>query len=111
MKSSDYKGPAFDGLMLAVSLCGTQTELARRLGKRPPLVWQWLHRDGGVPIEYVARVVHAVNDPRITPFTLRPDYPYWRLLAVQLVCAQMDRDPRVVIYGARPASPAIAATA
>jgi DNA-binding transcriptional regulator YdaS (Cro superfamily) len=90
MKSSDFESPSIDGLKLAVSICGTQTELARRLGKKPMFVWQWLHRDGAVPIEYVARVVQAVDDPRVTPFTLRPDYPYWGLLAVQLVCARME---------------------
>ncbi|SPB18538.1 hypothetical protein NOV72_05738 [Caballeronia novacaledonica] len=96
MKRSGFEAPAFDGLMLAVSICDTQKELARRLDKNPSLVWRWLHRQGAVPVEYVPRVVQAVRDPRVTPYTLRPDYPYWRLLAVQLACEQIDRDAGVV---------------
>jgi DNA-binding transcriptional regulator YdaS (Cro superfamily) len=84
MDSSGY-----DALVLAVAICGSQKALAHRLGKHPSVVWNWLHRDGLVPLEHVARVVDVVDDPRITPFTLRPDFDDWRLLAVQLVRADM----------------------
>jgi len=57
-----------------MSLCGAQPGLARRLGKRRTFVRQWLHREGEAPIEYVALVAQAVDDPRVTHFTLRPDW-------------------------------------
>lgn len=56
----------------AVSLAGSQSELARRLGVRQGYVWKWL-RKGRPPAEHVIAIEKATG---ISRHELRPDiYP------------------------------------
>lgn len=57
----------------AIDLVGSQSEMARRLGKKQGHVWKW--RRDGVPAEYVIRVETATNGA-VSRHELRPDiYP------------------------------------
>ena len=59
----------------AVALVGSQSALARALGKQPGHVWWWLRRSGRAPAEYVIAIESATNG-RVTRHELRPDiYP------------------------------------
>ncbi|WP_264856596.1 transcriptional regulator [Burkholderia cenocepacia] len=73
--------PALETLLLAVELCGnTQAELARRIGRKPQEVWNWLKRDGQAPIDACPFIEAACADPRVTCETLRPDYDGWAIV-------------------------------
>jgi DNA-binding transcriptional regulator YdaS (Cro superfamily) len=67
-------------LQLAVELCTSQAELARRIGRKPQEVWNWLNRDSQAPIDACAFIEAACSDPRVTCESLRPDYDGWVLL-------------------------------
>jgi DNA-binding transcriptional regulator YdaS (Cro superfamily) len=72
----------FYALVRAVEICRTRRELARRVGVDPMSVWHWLNRDAAIPVQHIARICAAVNDPDVTPWTLRPDFiEDWKLLA------------------------------
>lgn len=62
-------------LLRAIAACGSQTELARRIGKKPAHVWNWLNRDKKVPAEMVLLIEQATAG-QVTRHELRPDlYP------------------------------------
>jgi DNA-binding transcriptional regulator YdaS (Cro superfamily) len=72
-------------LLKAVELCGSQSELARRIDVEDSTLASWIAGYRGVPLEHVPFIVAAVNDPTVTPITLRPDYfKGWALLMRQL---------------------------
>ena len=61
-------------LQRAVTLAGSQTELARRIGVQQAHVWNWLNRSKGkVPGEYAIPIERATG---VSRHELRPDlYP------------------------------------
>ena len=64
-------------LRKAIEIVGGQSALARACGGRVKQqhVWNWLHRDGRVPAQYVLAVERATRG-QITRQMLRPDiYP------------------------------------
>lgn len=71
---------ALEALTLAVELCDTQAKLARRIGRKPQEVWNWLNRDHQAPIDACPFIEAACADPRVTCETLRPDYDGWALI-------------------------------
>lgn len=71
---------ALETLQLAVDLCTTQAELARRINRRPQEVWNWLNRDRQAPIDACPFIESVCADQRITCETLRPDYDGWALI-------------------------------
>jgi len=64
-----------DALRRAIAACGSQAELARRVGVKNPSVSEWL-KGGQVPPERVIEVYRA-SAGAATPHQLRPDlYPH-----------------------------------
>ena len=58
--------------------CGTQAELARRVGLQPMAISQWKRR-GRIPGEHVIAVERATGG-QVTRFEIRPDlYPTERV--------------------------------
>jgi DNA-binding transcriptional regulator YdaS (Cro superfamily) len=58
--------------------CGTQAELARRVGLQPMAISQWKRR-GRIPSEHVIAVERATGG-QVTRFEIRPDlYPTERV--------------------------------
>lgn len=57
----------------AIQVCGTQSELARRIGGkvRQAHVWNW-KRSGTVPAEY-CRAIEEATHGEVTRYQLRPD--------------------------------------
>jgi len=63
-------------LELAISLAGSQSALAERIGKKQSHVWSWMNRDRKCPSAMAIPVASAVGY-RVTPHELRPDiYPH-----------------------------------
>lgn len=63
-------------LLRAVNYAGGQAALARLIGTSQGHVWNWLHREGRVPAEYVLKIEAAVKGT-VTRTELRPDlYPH-----------------------------------
>ncbi len=57
----------------AIQIAGSQTRLAKRVGKEQGHVWDWLNkRAGKVPAELVCDVAKATGW-KVTPHSLRPD--------------------------------------
>lgn len=67
-------------LELAVRLCGSQAELARRTESSSQEVWNWINRERKAPIEACPFIVAACRHPDVTLERLRPDYKGWDLL-------------------------------
>ncbi|MCK2149488.1 helix-turn-helix domain-containing protein [Marinobacter alexandrii] len=62
-------------LKKSIRLAGSQSALAAKCGTKQSNIWNWLHRDGRVPAEYVIAVCTA-TDFKVTPHEVRPDiYP------------------------------------
>ncbi len=62
-------------LQRAISFCGSQAELARRIGGtiKQPHVWGWLHRGARqVPAEHCAAIERATAGA-VSRYELRPD--------------------------------------
>lgn len=60
-------------LQRAVEVCGTQVELAQRLGVRQSTLWHWLVRaKKGVPAEHVIAIEKATRGA-VRRYDLRPD--------------------------------------
>lgn len=55
----------------AVSIAGSQSELARRIGVRQGYVWKWL-QSGKPPAERVLAIEEATGG-RVNRYQLRPD--------------------------------------
>ena len=79
MENADNK-TALETLLLAVSLCDSQADFARRIGRSTQAVWTWVNRDKKVPVEACPFVENAFKDPRITCERLRPDYRGFEIL-------------------------------
>lgn len=62
--------PDLDGLRKAIQVAGSQTELAKRIGKKQAHVWNWLHRDKKVPAESVLAIERETG---VSRHDLRPD--------------------------------------
>jgi hypothetical protein len=75
---------AYQTYRLAERILGGRQGLADILGLSYDAITFWHHRKAYMPFQYVAIVVAECDDPRITPKTLRPDYPYWDMLGRQL---------------------------
>jgi DNA-binding transcriptional regulator YdaS (Cro superfamily) len=59
------------GLLRAIEIAGSQSELARRIGVGQTAVWYWLHMSRyGVPAEYVSKIEQVTGVVRTE---LRPD--------------------------------------
>jgi DNA-binding transcriptional regulator YdaS (Cro superfamily) len=81
--------PALD---IAIANVGGQGLFAMRLGVPNPTVSHWRTRTFSVPLEHVPAIVAIANDPRVTPYTLRPDFEtQWTILAPQLVYGEVIR--------------------
>lgn len=62
-------------LQKAVTILGSQSALAKAIGKRQGHVWHWLNKGGKVPAEAVLPIERATNGA-VTRHELRPDlYP------------------------------------
>lgn len=62
-----------NALEKAISIAGSQSELARRSGVKQQNIWYWLNEAGGrVPAEKVSDLCKAV-DNEVTPNDFRPD--------------------------------------
>ncbi|WP_202118534.1 transcriptional regulator [Burkholderia pseudomallei] len=84
MNTSPQLSP-FETLSLAVDLCDSQADFARRVGVSPQAVRNWIKRDRRVPIGACPFIERAVGDPRVICETLRPDYQGWAVLRQQLL--------------------------
>ena len=63
----------YEALELAVSLAGSQSELARQLGVSQPTVWTWLQSSKRLPADHVLTVERLYG---ISRHDLRPEiYP------------------------------------
>ncbi|QWC87524.1 helix-turn-helix domain-containing protein [Cupriavidus metallidurans] len=71
---------ALQTLELAVSLCKTKAEFARRIRRSPQEVWNWVHRDRRAPVDACPFIVAACKHPEVTLEGLRPDYQGWALV-------------------------------
>ncbi|MDE2103498.1 MAG: helix-turn-helix domain-containing protein [Patescibacteria group bacterium] len=60
----------------AISIAGSQSELARRCHVGQPTVWKWLNRAKRVPAEFVLPIERATGG-KVSRHDLRPDiYPH-----------------------------------
>lgn len=59
-------------LKRAIALVGSQSELARRIGKKQAHVWNWLHRDNCVAADSVI-AIESATEGKVTRHDLRPD--------------------------------------
>lgn len=65
-------------LMKAIELCGSQAELARRLGAFTPQVNEWVKGGRPVPAHRCA-AIEAATDGLVTCEQLRPDLDWTRV--------------------------------
>jgi DNA-binding transcriptional regulator YdaS (Cro superfamily) len=78
-------------LDIAIANAGGQGLFAVRLGVPNPTISQWRTRSFIVPLEWVPGTVAIANDPRVTPYTLRPDFAaQWVMLAQQLTNCHVE---------------------
>lgn len=80
----------FETLSLAVDLCDSQADFARRVGVSPQVVRNWIKRDRRAPIESCPFIERAVGDARVVCETLRPDYQGWAVLRQRLLRGDAD---------------------
>lgn len=59
-----------NGVELAIKAMGSQSELARALGKKPQIISHWFRKIGRIPAEHVPDVARVTGLPR---HMLRPD--------------------------------------
>jgi DNA-binding transcriptional regulator YdaS (Cro superfamily) len=77
-------------LARAITLAGNQTRLARAIGVSPPAITRWLDGTATIPLEIVPKVVAFAQDPKVSPYTLRPDQrSNWGLLLQQLAACHV----------------------
>jgi DNA-binding transcriptional regulator YdaS (Cro superfamily) len=78
-------------LDIAIKNAGGQGIFALHLGLTSATVSHWRVRFYVIPLEWVPAIVAIANDPRVTPYTLRPDYaPQWVMLAEQLAACHTE---------------------
>jgi DNA-binding transcriptional regulator YdaS (Cro superfamily) len=74
----------------AISIAGTQEQLAMLIGVTPGAISHWRRKGMPIPLEHVPRIVALAQDVRVSPYTLRPDYAEgWALLARQLAACHV----------------------
>jgi DNA-binding transcriptional regulator YdaS (Cro superfamily) len=82
-------------LRRAIMLCGSRTELARRISVyrscSPARIQQWQTRHKPVPPEFAPFISAAVSG-RVTVESLCPDYEGWMLLREQFEIQDLDRE-------------------
>lgn len=79
-------------LDLAVEFAGGASKLARLIGANASSVAHWQARDFRVPVDYVPVICAAINHPKVTPYTLRPDLAKeWKHLTPLLVACEEGR--------------------
>ncbi|MCA3256286.1 MAG: helix-turn-helix domain-containing protein [Alphaproteobacteria bacterium] len=62
-----------EALESAITVAGSQSELARRVGVTQSTLWGWLNKAGRTPAEYVLKIEAATG---VSRSLLRPDlYP------------------------------------
>lgn len=59
-----------NGLDLAINTMGSQSKLARAMGRSPQVISHWHRKLGRIPAEHVPAVERVTGIPR---FLLRPD--------------------------------------
>ncbi|NRA60845.1 MAG: helix-turn-helix domain-containing protein [Psychrobium sp.] len=60
-------------LLNAVKIAGSQTKLAKLIGKRQQNIWSWLYETGVTPAEFVLSIEESTG---VSRQQLRPDlYP------------------------------------
>jgi len=79
MDKADPLSP-LEVLQLAVDICGSQAEFARRIERTTQAVWTWMNREKQPPVEACPFIEDAMKDVRIICETLRPDYKGWEIL-------------------------------
>jgi DNA-binding transcriptional regulator YdaS (Cro superfamily) len=79
-----------DALNLAIELAGSAHILAAMIGANPCSLTHWRQRDKRVPLDYVPAICSAVNHPKVTPYTLRPDlaHEWQRITPILVACAE-----------------------
>lgn len=63
-------------LAKAINMCGSQSELARRIGTQQPIIWGWLYKTGIVPSQHLLAIEEA-TDGKVTAYhllTAAPDF-------------------------------------
>ncbi|TQE95221.1 MAG: helix-turn-helix domain-containing protein [Spiribacter salinus] len=61
-----------EAIMKAVQVCGSQSELARRIGVKQAHVWYWIHRGRKAPPEH-CRAIETATGGVVSVYDLRPD--------------------------------------
>lgn len=61
-----------DAIRKAVEVCGSQSELARRIGVKQGHIWYWLHRGKKAPPEF-CRAIEIATGSAVSIHDLRPD--------------------------------------
>ena len=84
-------------LARAIATCGGQAALAKAIGVRQQVVWNWIQRGGRVPSDRCARIEAATGVRR---WDLRPDD--WHLIWPELVGT--DGAPAVPVSSATAAA-------
>jgi DNA-binding transcriptional regulator YdaS (Cro superfamily) len=78
-------------LDIAITIAGGQGIFGLSLGVPSTTISQWRTRFFVVPLEWIPMIVKIANDPRVTPYSLRPDYAtQWVLLAEQLAACHTE---------------------
>jgi DNA-binding transcriptional regulator YdaS (Cro superfamily) len=72
MNKTQLKQQAFKALMRLIDICGSQSELARRVRKHPRTICNWVHRNKHVPLAWVRDAAKASNN-QMTEQEIRPD--------------------------------------
>lgn len=79
-------------LDLAIVFAGGASKLAGLIGTSGSSISHWQFRDERVPLDYVPAICAAINHPKITPYTLRPDLAAeWRRITPLLVACDEGR--------------------
>ena len=63
---------SIEALQKAVKICGSQAELARRIGASARQVSNWVNREGRCAARFCVKVERATNF-KVTCYELRPD--------------------------------------
>jgi len=80
----ESKNPSHSALLAAIAYAGSQSALARLLGKSQPHIYKWLNSTNGVAPEHCSAIERATNGA-VTRKDLRPDD--WHLIWPELAGA------------------------
>lgn len=87
-----HTNPSTAGLLKAIAYAGSQSALARLLGKSQPHIFKWLKSPNGIPPEHCA-AIERVTGGAVTRKELRPDD--WHLIWPELAKARGRKVDRV----------------